>query len=76
MSVTRRHIREYAQRGFAPHSVRHIVATHLVKNSDDGIGRAADALHNTRAMIQKVYGHIEGKRLTRRAMDIIEAELE
>lgn len=74
--IVARHIPEYAPRGFSPHAVRHIIATHFVRNYDDGIDRAADALHNTRWMILKTYGHLRGRDLTDRAQRIIWTEFD
>jgi hypothetical protein len=75
VSATARYLQEYAPRGFAPHGMRHIIATHLVKNYLDGISRAAAALHNTEAMIQKHYGHLRAEDVTRRAHELIAGEL-
>lgn len=70
-TIVVRYIPEYAPRGFSPHAVRHIIAMHLVRNLDDGIDRAADAMHNTRKMILKTYGHLRGRDLTAKAQRII-----
>ncbi|WP_420128150.1 hypothetical protein [Longimicrobium sp.] len=75
-SIVVRYIPEYAPRGFNPHAVRHIVATHLVRTRPDGIDRAADALHNTRSMIKKTYGHLRGRDLTAKAQRIIWEEID
>jgi hypothetical protein len=75
--ISVRYIPEFAPRGFGFHAVRHILATHLVRNyPEDGIKRAADALHNTERMIREVYGHIRGRDLTRKAHKIIRSEIE
>lgn len=73
--LTARYLKHLVTRGFRPHALRHIIATHLVRNHKDGIDRAADALHNTREMILKTYGHIRGIDLTKKSHEIIEAEL-
>lgn len=74
-NATRRLIPEYAPRGFRTHAFRHIIATHLVRNYPvDGVQRAADALHNTVAMIRKHYGHLSGVDRTRRSMAILQHE--
>jgi DNA-binding transcriptional regulator YiaG len=74
--LTRRYLPELLPgAGFRTHGFRHIIATHLVKNYDDGITRAADALHNTEQMIRRHYGHLRGRDRSRRARAIISKEL-
>lgn len=76
VEITKRYLSDYVVRGFSTHAVRHIVATHLVRNHEDGVERAADALHNTREMIERTYGHMRGRDRTRRAQRIIQNELD
>jgi lambda repressor-like predicted transcriptional regulator/integrase len=71
VTLTRRHLGEALTRGFGPHGVRHVIATELVKNEDEGIQLAADALHNTPKMIEMHYGHLRSIDRTNRARRIV-----
>jgi len=73
---TEKFIPEYAPRGFNPHGWRHIIPTDLVKNHENGVTLAADALHNTEQMIEKHYGHLSSTERTKRAQRIISETLE
>lgn len=72
---TRRFLPMLAPRGFSSHAFRHIIATHLVKNYDDGVRRAAIALHNTEETIRTSYQHLISEDLTRAAHKAISEEL-
>ena len=74
--VTTRHLGEFAHRGFAPHAMRHVIATHLVKvYQEEGIFRAAAALHNTPQMIREHYQHLTVENVTQRSHELISHEL-
>jgi integrase len=76
VGVTARHVGDLAPRGFSPHAMRHIIATHLVKvYHEEGILRAAAALHNTPEMIRKHYQHLTAENATQRSHELINSEL-
>jgi hypothetical protein len=76
VGVTARHLGDLAPRGFAPHAMRHIIATHLVKvYQEEGILRAAAALHNTPKTIRDNYQHLTAENATQRSHELINSEL-
>lgn len=69
--------KELQGRGFRTHAVRHIIATHFVKQyGEEGLILAADALHNTPMTVKNHYGHLIATDHTRRAHKLIAREYE
>lgn len=71
VTLTEKYLAGCLTRGFGPHAIRHIIATELVKNNDNGIQLAADALHNSPGMIRSHYGHLRNIDRTNRARRIV-----
>lgn len=47
--------------GFRPHACRHLVATDIIMNVDDGHRIAALVLHDQLTTVEKAYAHVKGK---------------